>query len=55
MALNAFSLWKPIVTSQVAKFSLRVELQDGLVLSCPPPQFASLGLLLREFARGTLV
>jgi len=42
MALNAFSLWKPIVTTQVATFRLRVELQAGLLLSCPPPQYASL-------------
>lgn len=54
MALNAFSLWKLIVTSQVAKFSLKSELQDGLFLSCLPPQYASLGLLVRDFAGETL-
>lgn len=61
MALNAILIWMPsnelwklIVTSQVAKFSLKSELQDRLFLSCPPPQCDSLGLLIRDFAGGTL-
>lgn len=42
---------EPIVTS----YSLRMELQDGLLLSCPPAQYASLGLLFKDFGRGSLI
>lgn len=42
---------EPIVTS----YSLRVKHQDGLLLSCPPAQYASLGLLFKDFRRGSLI